>query len=184
MNTPTTEIFYFKGKIEVIEKTTEIKSAVKEIMKHKILGFDTESKPVFVKGQKQKLALIQLATQNNAWLFRVFKTGIDDNLASILANKNFLKIGLATNDDIKKIKNDFGILTNYVIDIAKFSNEYGIEENGIKSLTERVLGLKISKKQRTSNWENNILNENQILYAANDAWLCREIYLKLINKNY
>ncbi len=173
----------FEGEIIVIDNEKQIKEAVDEILSMDLLlGFDTESKPVFQKGVQQRLALIQFATANKAWLFRVFKTGITSHLANLLSNNEITKLGMATADDVKKINKDFKIQSLNVIDISTLSKECGYVENGLRNLAARVLGIRISKAQQTSNWENEELNEAQQIYAATDAWLGREIYLELINQ--
>ncbi|MEI6347724.1 MAG: 3'-5' exonuclease [Bacteroidota bacterium] len=173
----------FEGEIALIETKEDGDNAVKEILKgDSILGFDTESKPVFKKGIIQRLALIQLSNGNKTWLFRVLKCGIPDTLAQLLSDESILKIGLAITDDGKKIHHDFGITTKGLLDISTLSNECGYIENGLRNLTARVLGYRISKAQQTSNWEAEELSEAQQIYAATDAWLGRELYQTLLNE--
>jgi ribonuclease D len=173
----------FEGEIVLVETEKDSNEAVQEIMEGDLLlGFDTESKPVFKKGIIQRLALIQLCNGEKTWLFRVLKTGIPNKLAKLLTDESILKIGLAITDDGKKIHHDFGISPKGLFDISTLSKECGYIENGLRNLTARVLGCRISKAQQTSNWEAEELSEAQQIYAATDAWLGRELYLALINE--
>lgn len=176
-------LIYFEGEILLIETPEEEEKAYLEIMNGDyILGFDTESKPVFKKGVIQRLALIQLCNGPKTWLFRVHENGISKRLHEILSTKNILKIGLATTDDGKKINQDFGFMPQGLFDISTLSKECGYIENGLRNLAARVLGGRISKAQQTSNWEAGELSEAQQLYAATDAWLGRELYFALTSE--
>lgn len=176
-------LIFFEGEIIIVESPEQEEEAYLEIMDcDNILGFDTESKPVFKKGITQRLALIQLCNGQKTWLYRVHKTGISKKLQQILTNENIFKVGLATADDGKKINHDFGFSPQGLYDISNLSAECGYKENGLRNLAARVLGGRISKAQQTSNWENEELTEAQQLYAATDAWLGRELYFSLISE--
>ncbi|MBN2521455.1 MAG: 3'-5' exonuclease domain-containing protein 2 [Bacteroidales bacterium] len=169
----------FKGNIHLIENYTELRKAIKIINSHTILGFDTETKPTFKKKKRNKVALLQLSTKNDAFLFRLNKIGLPEEIVSILTNEKITKVGTALKEDLKTLKelNDFNPAG--FIDLQDYSNQYGIKANALKSLTAIVLGFKISKSQQTSNWENDELTEAQLKYAATDAWVCYKIYNEL-----
>ncbi len=182
-------LIHFEGEIILVETPLQDKEAYDEIMNSDyILGFDTESKPVFKKGVVQRLALIQICNGSKTWLYRVFTTGISPNLKNILSNPEIMKVGMAISDDGKKINHDYGFMPQGLFDISELSKECGYLENGLRNLAARVLGGKISKAQQTSNWEAEELSVYQKIYAATDAWLGRELYLALvtekINGNY
>lgn len=176
-------LIHFEGEIVIVENPEQEEEAYNHMMNCDfILGFDTESKPVFKKGIIQRLALIQIFDGSKTWLYRVHKTGISDQLKEILSNEKIMKVGMAISDDGKKIHHDFGVTTRGLFDISTLSKECGYIENGLRNLAARVLGGKISKAQQTSNWEAEELSEAQRIYAATDAWLGRELYLALMTE--
>jgi len=182
-------LIYFEGEINIVETVEQEKAAYQDLINSDfVIGFDTESKPVFKKGVTQRLALIQLCNGPKVWLYRVHIHGISDYLKEILENKDILKIGMAITDDGKKINHDFKVQTKGLFDISTLSKECGYVENGLRNLAARVLGGRISKAQQTSNWEAEELSDAQRVYAATDAWLGRELYLALttekISGNY
>ncbi len=170
---------YFKGKIVLIDTLELLAEAIDELKETKYLGFDTETRPSFIKGIKNpyKVALLQLSTKNKAFLIRLNKVGLPKQLANILEDKNIVKIGLAISNDLRMLKQYSNFKEQNFIDLATYSSEYhNIECNSLKKLTAIVLGFKISKSQQLSNWENNELTEAQQRYAATDAWICYEIF--------
>jgi len=169
----------FEGEIEVITKEDQIDQAVSVLNREKILGFDTETRPSFTKGKKNKVALLQLSTQEKAFLFRLNSIDLTPNLAELLSNDSILKIGAAIHDDIKDLKKLFPFTDAGFIDLQSYVKQFDIESFGVKKMSALVLGFRISKSQQVSNWENKLLTESQIKYAATDAWVCLEIYNKL-----
>ena len=169
----------FEGKIKLIDTISELKKAADVLNNQSLLGFDTETKPSFKKNKKNKVSLLQLSTSKVAYLFRLNIIGFNEELISILNNENIIKVGTALKDDIRALK----VLNSFnpagFVDLQEYSNEHGINVNALKSLTAIVLGFRISKTQQISNWENDILKESQLKYAATDAWVCHEIYKKL-----
>ena len=175
----------FEGKIILIDQQEDVKPAVQEIVKEKILGVDTETKPAFKKGVFHKTALIQIATATKVFLFRLNKIGFPEDLAEILTNPDIAKIGIADIQDMKELKQQFMNDTpkfepQEVIDLNILCKNMGFENIGAKNLSAMVLGHNISKRQQTSNWETLVLSDAQKYYAATDAWICRAIYLKLL----
>ncbi|HXK82238.1 MAG TPA: 3'-5' exonuclease [Bacteroidales bacterium] len=174
-------IAVFKGTIVIIDSVRVLKKYLPELMLENIWGIDTETKPCFKKGvqNQNKTALIQLCGNRKAFLFRVNKIGIPDVLVKIFSDEKILKVGLALKDDIAGLENIRKFKAQSFIDLQKYVNDFGIEANGLRSLSAIVLGIRISKTQQLSNWEADVLDEKQILYAATDAWAPRQIYLKL-----
>lgn len=170
------ELSWFKGRIEVIETLEAFHRVIPRLKKEKLLGFDTETRPSFKKGHRNKVALIQLASHDLACLFRISKIGIPPELASILANPAIIKAGVAVHDDIRYLKSINGFAPAGFIDLQQFVKDYGIQSAGLKKLTAIVLGFRISKSQQVSDWAAEELSEAQLVYAATDAWVCREIY--------
>jgi ribonuclease D len=173
----------FSGTIKVVSNLAETEKAVKHLLESDLLGFDTETKPAFRKGQKHKIALLQLSSDVTAYLFRLHAIGIPNCLAQLLENEAVKKIGAAVHDDIKGLQHIRKIKPKGFIDLQHIVSKYGIEDKSVQKMAAIVLNAKISKSQRLTNWENEHLTGMQQRYAATDAWVCREIYVQLINNN-
>lgn len=173
----------FTGKTVVASSVDDIQQWIPLLITESILGFDTESKPSFKKGQNNGISLLQLANSQLAVLIQLKATGIPDILKNLLENQSIIKVGVAIHDDIKGIAKFRRFTPNGFIDLQKIAPKFGIEELSVKKLSAVVLGATISKGQQLSNWEAENLTESQKSYAATDAWICREIYLKLKSVN-
>lgn len=181
---PHLPLIRFEGKIHLINTAEALHEAAKEIMKQEIVGFDTESKPTFNKGEYNHTALVQFATPGNAFLIRVNEMGIADGLKNILENKSLIKVGISIRDDLKDLKKIRPFRPAGFIDLNNVANELGITQIGMKSLSGIFLKCRISKGQQTSNWESKELTKAQLSYAATDAWVCVKIYNMLQKKGY
>jgi len=177
------ETRYFNGRIHVISQTSNIPAAVNAIQKHSIIGFDTESKPNFKKGQNHKIALIQLAIPGEVYIFRISRTGLTKELTGLFENEHILKVGVSVRDDLKRLAQMCRIEPKGFFELQNYSDTFHIESNSLKKLAAIVLGIRVSKSQRLTNWESNELTEEQLIYAATDAWICLEIYNKLRNSS-
>ena len=171
----------FDGKIIVVEHKSKVEKAVTDLMKYSKLGFDTETKPAFKRGQVHKVALMQLSTIDVCYLFRLNKIGYPDELDEIICNPNIKKIGLSLRDDFAAIRKRSEKKPQNFIDLQTFVDEYGIDDNSLQRIYAILFGKKISKNQRLSNWEATSLSEAQKNYAAMDAWACLRIYNHLIS---
>jgi ribonuclease D len=169
----------FNGKVSVITDPAHFSKVVREIEKHKVVGFDTETRPSFTKGQSYKVALLQLAVPSKVFLIRMHHTSLTDEITSIFENPDILKAGVAIRDDIKALQKVRKFQPNGFIELATLSRAAGLEVESVKKLTGLLLGFRISKSAQTSNWEAPTLTEKQIEYAATDAWVCLEIYQRL-----
>lgn len=177
------ELASFPGEIVVVDAEDEVfTQAVRYLKRQKVLGFDTETRPTFSPDQHSSgTALLQLSGSGKAYLFRLKKCGLPRALASVLANPDILKIGAATLDDIRGLQKICRFAPKGFVDLQGIVAEYGIRDKSVKKMTAIILGVKISKAQQLSNWEAEKLSESQQRYAATDAWVCREMYLKLMN---
>jgi ribonuclease D len=166
----------FSGEIFYIDSTAAIDQFLPGLLNEPILGFDTETRPSFKKGQSNQVALLQLSTSHQAFLFRLNKTGFTRELINILSDPSIIKAGVAIHDDLCGLKKLADFTPEGFIDLQEFVKPFGIEDNGLKKLAANILGFRISKRQQTSNWELDMLTEAQSEYAATDAWVCYEIY--------
>lgn len=169
----------FQGKVFLIDQADDLPEIFSEIGKHEVVGFDTETKPVFVRGHQNKVALMQVALPDKVFLIRINKTGIQPAITDFLENEKVLKAGVALRDDIKALQRLKKFSPHGVVELADLAKKAGLMEEGVKKLTGLLLGFRVSKTAQTSNWEAPALNEKQISYAATDAWVCLEIYKKL-----
>ena len=165
--------------IELIDSPDEVDKAVKYLLRSKVVGFDTESKPSFTKGKSNKIALMQISTQKRCFLFRLQMIGKNQRLKEFLENENIKKIGVAIHGDLRNLRVWSKFEPKNFVDLQNIVGDYGIEELGLQKIYAIIFGKKISKSQQLSNWEAKILNRAQQIYAATDAWACRQIYLKL-----
>jgi ribonuclease D len=170
----------FEGVIHVIEYPEDLDNALKYLNNQPILGFDTESRPAFRKGQVFPVSLLQLATSDQAFLFRINKIGLPAGIVKILASSKILKIGVAIRDDIKILQRIVHFKPSGFIELQDFVKDYGIENFSLKKLSAIVLGFRISKAARLTNWDVQELSEQQLIYGATDAWVSIEIYKQLL----
>ena len=172
----------FPGKIQVIDSVgADFNKAVTYLRAQKIIGFDTETRPCFAQNQpRYGVALLQLSGPGKAFLFRVNKMGMHRRLCNILADPKIIKVGAAVHDDIRGLQKRHDFVAAGFVDLQKIVWEWGIRDKAVKKMAAIILGCRISKTQQLSNWEAEELSESQCKYAATDAWVCREMYLKLM----
>ncbi len=170
----------FKGEIIVVDDPKSVPGVVKMLKGFHMLGFDTETKPAFKKGIINEVALLQLATQDRAIIFRLNKTGLPRSLASLLENPDIVKAGAAIRDDIRLLQRLARFRPAGFVELQDMVKDYLINDSGLRKLAGIVLGIQISKSQQVSNWEREVLTDAQLVYAATDAWVCHQIYRNLI----
>lgn len=171
----------FPGKIIVVDNHEKIESAINYLKKQSIIGFDTETKPTFRRGQTHRVALLQLSTMDECYLFRLNKIGYPDILDSIICNANIKKIGLSLRDDFAAMRKRSDKTPVNFVDLQKFVEAYEIDDKSLQKIYALLFGKKIAKNQRLSNWEAAELSPAQQAYAAIDAWACVRIYNYLNN---
>jgi ribonuclease D len=175
------ELSWFKGEIILIDNLKIFNKVFPRLLGTDLLGFDTETRPTFRKGRKNEVSLIQLSTEDLACLFRINKIGIPDQLARLLSDPCVIKAGVAVHDDIRFLKSVRKFIPDGFVDLQTLVKDFGIQSSGLKKLTAIILGFRISKRQQVTDWEAEQLTEAQQIYAATDAWVCYQIYKKLIN---
>lgn len=174
-------ILSYTGEIVVVSNAEDAETCAMEMMQEEFFGFDTETKPVFVSGKSNNIALIQIAGEKKVWIFLIQHFTIGTQFRTFLEDEKFLKIGVAIGDDVKKLRKSTGLTARGMFELSHLSKKKGLLECGLRTLTAKVLGHKLSKRQQTSNWESNPLSEAQIIYAATDAWICRKLFFEMMN---
>jgi ribonuclease D len=176
------ELGCFTGDIKIIDTEGPVfDDAVAYLSKQKMIGFDTETRPVFSPHQHHNgVAILQLSGPERAFLFRVQKLGLPKKLCKVLSDPRVVKIGAACHDDVRGLQRISPFRELGYVDLQKIVWEWGIADKSVKKMAAIILGCKISKTQQVSNWEAERLTEAQIKYAATDAWVCLEMYKKLL----
>ncbi len=172
----------FDGKTVVISDASQLPKAIKEIEKHDVVGFDTETRPSFKRGQFYQVALLQLAVPKKVFLVRVSHTGVTEDVVRLFQNESIIKTGVGIRDDLKALQKVTPFTPGGFIDLANLAKKAGLQVESVKKLTALMLGFRISKSAQTSNWEAATFTQKQIEYAATDAWVCLELYDKLVKR--
>ena len=167
----------FPGRIFVVYTESDAEKVVAYLKDQRIVGVDTETRPSFKRGTTHKVALLQISTQDTCFLFRLNRIGMPDSLQEFLMSDT-LKIGLSLKDDFNSLRKrqDMHPDRGNWIELQEYVGKFGIEDRSLQKIYANLFGEKISKNQRLSNWEADVLSEGQKLYAATDAWACVEIY--------
>jgi ribonuclease D len=169
----------FGGEIVVVDQSAAIDRACDELLAHPVLGFDTESRPAFQRGVVNRIALLQLSTGQKCYLFRLNKIRLDKAILKILESPRITKVGLSVAGDIRELETLRRFRPKGFVDLQALAPAHGISDLSLVKIAAIVLGRRVSKAQRLSNWEAVALTENQQIYAATDAWACLEIYKRL-----
>lgn len=166
----------FTGQIIVVNSETQADRAVEELMQQRCVGFDTETRPSFKKGQHYKISLMQISTADTCYLFRLNRIDIPASLEAFLKTDRVLKVGLSLRDDFGAIRKRVDIEPAHFLDLQQYVGKFGIEDASLQKIYAILFQKKISKGQRLTNWEAELLTESQQKYAALDAWACLQIY--------
>lgn len=169
----------FNGNVVLITDASRLPAVLKEIQKHDVVGFDTETRPSFKRGQTYQVALLQLAIPGKVFLIRIHATGLPEEMVSLFENPDIIKAGVAIHDDIKALQKINKFQPISFIELSTMAKASGLQVESVKKLAGLLLGFRISKSAQTSNWEAPALTDKQLEYAATDAWVCLEIYKHL-----
>lgn len=174
---------FFEGQIHIVETRAHFLKVLPILNAQKVMGFDTESRPSFKKGESHPVSLVQLSTPTVAFLLRLNMLGVPDELMEVLTNASILKVGASLKDDIYRLKSLKRFTPKGFLDLQDMAVGYEIEDKSLRKLAAIVLEVRLSKSQQLSNWENNSLSKAQARYAATDAWICLAIYNRLMEKS-
>ncbi len=165
--------------VHIVSTHQALALAVRELEQEPLLGFDTESRPSFRKGQNFPPSLIQIATSRAVYLIQLGRLDGIQELIRVLESPRILKVGVALHDDIRRLRQMYDFEPGGFVDVADIARELGVEKTGLRSLAGIFLKVRISKNAQLSNWARSQLTRKQICYAATDAWISRELYLRI-----
>ena len=180
--------YTFSGRIVVVQGEHEAAEALKCLRRQPIVGFDTETRPAFRRGIHHKVALVQLATDNICFLFRLNHISRIDAIVNLFANPDITKVGLSIKDDIHALHRYAPFEPAACVELQRMALDLGIDDQSLQKLYANVFGKRISKNAQLSNWEADVLSDAQKTYAATDAVCCIHLYRKFLemaeNRNY
>src|SRR5437016_5536157 len=168
----------YGGRICLVATPADLEEARSDLRQESIVGLDTETRPAFKKGESHLPALVQVATARAVYLFQLRRTEVFPALAELLADPRTLKAGVSPADDLRALKKVFPFEEKNMLDLGQVARRSGFEQTGVRNLAGILLGLRIPKGTKTSNWAARELSPAQIAYAATDAWACRELVLR------
>lgn len=172
-------VTHFEGEVIIVDHPDMVNDAVNYLRQYTTLGVDTEARPSFKRGVHYPTALVQVATLERCYLFRLTHVGMPKELADIFADPNICKVGLAFKDDLNGLRRRRDFKPTNCIDLQSIVCKYGIMDLGLQKIFAIIFGKKISKAQQLTNWENSHLTQEQARYASTDAWATLSIYLAL-----
>lgn len=172
-------LLQYEGPVSVIQTGEELTTALEALEKETLLGFDTETRPAFRKGESYLPSLLQLGGENHVWLFHLQKLNRLTPLFAVLANPDVRKAGVAIDRDLLELKELEDFRPAGFTDIGKLAEEKGCLKTGLRPLAAMLLNGRVSKGAQVSNWAAYPLSRKQITYAATDAWVSRNLYLAL-----
>jgi len=168
----------YSGRICVAATPHELAHAAADFREESVVGFDTETRPAFRKGEVHLPALVQVATARAVYLFPLRHPDAFPVLAELLSEPRIVKAGVSLRDDLRALKNVFAFAEKNILDLGRVAHARGFEQTGVRNLAGILLGFRIPKGTKTSNWAVRELSPAQIAYAATDAWACRELFLR------
>lgn len=170
----------FEGEVIVVDQEEQVSDAVRYLRTQKVLGVDTEARPSFQRGIHYPTALVQIASHERCYLFRLTHVGMPQELADLFTDPNICKVGLAFKDDINGLRRRRDFTPANCVDVQSMVPHYGIFDLGLQKIFAICFGKKISKSQQLTNWENSQLTPEQARYASTDAWATLLIYEDLL----
>jgi ribonuclease D len=168
----------YEGEVCLVESAEQLARAADDILREAAVGFDTETRPAFRKGESHLPSLAQVATARAVYLFPLQRLDCSAPLAALLAAPGIISAGVALADDLRALKRLFDFQESAALDLGLVARRHGLKQTGLRNLTGIFLGTRIPKGSKTTNWAARQLTPQQITYAATDAWACRELYLR------
>lgn len=173
------EVSAFGGRIIVVQSATEAEKAVAYLNGQPYVGIDTETRPSFRRGQSFGVSLLQISTTDTCFLFRLNRTGFTEGMRRFFQSSSPLKIGLSLRDDFSRLHSAGDFEPRGYVELQQCVAQMGFEAQSLQKIFAILFERRISKSQRLSNWEADVLTDSQKLYAATDAWACILIFEEL-----
>jgi ribonuclease D len=168
----------YEGEVVVVASPHELARAREDFAAETLVGIDTETRPAFRKGESYPPSLVQVATAKAAYLFQIQLLDCSDVLRELLSAEKTIKAGVSLAYDLRQLKHVFAFVEKSVVDVGWAAKRQGLEQSGVRNLAALFLGLRIPKGAKTTNWSTRRLSPQQVTYAATDAWVCRQLYLR------
>ena len=168
----------YDGEVLVVGTMQELDRAWEGLAGETIVGWDTETRPAFRKGESHLPSLVQAATAHAVYLFQLARMDFSKVIGGLFAEPTIVKAGISVADDLKGLKKVFPFEENAIVDLGLAARRNGLEQTGLRNLAAQFLGIRIPKGTKTTNWAAKQLSAQQVEYAATDAWVCRELYLR------
>jgi ribonuclease D len=168
----------YEGPVHVVAGHPDLQQAMQAILLESVVGFDTETRPAFRPGESYLPSLAQFATASAVYLLQVQQPELVVAMREILSSEQVIKAGVSVTDDMRALKKLFEFDEKSVVDLGKIAERHGLKQTGVRNLAGIFLGARIPKGAKTTNWATRPLTPQQIVYAATDAWACRELYIR------
>ena len=168
----------YEGRVCVVATPEDLEEAHSDLRSEAVVGLDTETRPAFKKGESHLPCLVQAATARAVYLFQLRRVEVFPVLAEFLSDPRTIKAGVSLRDDLRALKRVFAFAEKNMLDLGDVARRSGFEQTGVRNLAGILLGSRIPKGTKTSNWAARELSAAQITYAATDAWACRELFLR------
>jgi ribonuclease D len=168
----------YEGEIVMLDSPEKRARALADWHGETVAGFDTETRPAFRPGESYLPSLAQVATARAVYLLKLPDAGNQDALRTLLSSAATTKVGVSMADDLKALKKQFAFEEQSILDLGTVAKRRGLKQSGVRNLTAMFLGWRLTKGAKTTNWSARTLTQQQVAYAATDAWACRELYLK------
>lgn len=168
----------YEGLIRLVESPDDLEVAIEEIVRERVVGFDTETRPAFRVGESYLPSLVQLATAQAVYLFQIQQLDCSTLVRAVMSSEHIVKAGVSVADDLRKLKRVIPFDDQRVVDLGRVAKRHGLAQTGVRNLAAIFLGTRVPKGAQTTNWAAPTLTRQQTVYAATDAWVCRELYLR------
>jgi ribonuclease D len=168
----------YEGETVVVGSPAELERAREDFAQEALVGIDTETRPAFRKGESYPPSLVQVATAKAVYLFQIQQQDCSSVLKGLLDSESVVKAGVSLAYDLRQLKQVFPFDEKAVVDVGWAAKRQKLEQTGVRNLAALFLGMRIPKGAKTTNWSSRTLSPQQIAYAATDAWVCRQLYLR------
>jgi len=168
----------YEGEVLVVGTMAELERAWEGLAGATVVGWDTETRPAFRKGESYLPSLVQAATADAVYLFQLARMDFSKVVGGLFAEPTIVKAGISVADDLKGLQKVFSFAQSAIVDLGAVAQRNGLKQTGLRNLAAQFLGIRVPKGTKTTNWAAARLSRQQVEYAATDAWVCRELWLR------